>query len=306
MLKKFYKAIIHYFPACIGLIIIKLPLFKNYKNELLAKWQDYEKRTKLDNLVFEGVLKAWIRWEYLKEKDPDKREKLKSLVMGGKSGENWAKNYNSRNLDFSQKCGHLSFQEAQPIFDELNGICENYKENSLLVFQIGSSSGREIAYFAKRFPKHRFIGTDIYKEVIEYSSSSHKFPNLNFELISAKNIYHKLASFNKSDIVVFSSGSLQYVQPEHLDLFFRKLPFIPKLKILLLEPGNESEGAPDNLKRSIWRGNFSYTHDYKYYAEKAGFKTIKCRIIKPYHPYEDFPQHKYTIHYYYYGKVNGN
>ena len=112
-----------------------------------------------------------------------------------------------------------------------------------------------------------------------------------------------LTPYIEKDILVLSSGSLQYVQPEHLQGFFKTLAKCPNLKILLLEPACESQGKPDELERSIWRGNFSYTHAYKYYAELSGIKTVKCEIIRPYSPYEDFPIHKDTVHYFYYGQT---
>ena len=66
---------------------------------------------------------------------------------------------------------------------------------------------------------------------------------------------------------------------------------------MLDEPANESNGMPDTLKTSIYRGNFSYTHDFKWYAEESGMETVKCEMIRPYYPYEDFPIHRNTAHY---------
>ena len=85
---------------------------------------------------------------------------------------------------------------------------------------------------------------------------------------------------------------------------FKNLAELPDLKIFLVEPGDFSIKRPDEIHGSLWRGNFSYTHDYKFYAEQAGFKTIKNFIIKPYSL--DDPIHSFTCHYYYLGETKSS
>ena len=312
---KIIKRILQLHLGLIGLAIVKIYLFKKYKLHLLSTWQDVEKRNKIDEILYKYVYYLWVKFEYQKEKDPDKRETLKSIAMGGNCGKNWAIHYQNSHkstdyegaIDLNRKCGHITLREACPIFDEISSILENSDLN-YLVIQIGSSSGREIAYFAKMFPQHEFVGSDIYNEVVSYSKGFHNYPNLSFVKCAAKDIVN---IFNIIDIdiknkpvLIFSSGSLQYVQPEHITIFFNSLSKFQNLKILLLEPGNEAKGKPDEIKTSIWKGNFSFTHDYKWYAEKLGIETTKCQIIRPYYPYEDFPIHKNTVHYFYSAKTN--
>lgn len=301
LIKRILRRIYRLPQILLGISICKVPLFNHYKLYLLSTWRDSGKRSKIDNFLFPYVEQIWLRFEYLKESDPDRREELKSLAMGGVSGRNWAKEYDGEPLDFNSRIGHMTFQEACPIFDEIEKVLQNAKSN-LVVIQIGSSSGREIAYFAAKFPKFEYMGTDIYKEVVSYSGQSHCLPNLSFKLSSAKNISEILSGYKGRDILVYSSGSLQYVQPEHLKDFFDIIASHADLKIVISEPASETHGEPDELKKSIWRGDFSYTHDYRYYTEKAGLETVKCKIIKPYFPYKDFPMRKNTVHYFYYGK----
>ena len=45
------------------------------------------------------------------------------------------------------------------------------------------------------------------------------------------------------------------------------------LKMLLSEAAY-SKGKPNKIKTSIYKLNFSYTHDYKWYAEKSGIETV--------------------------------
>lgn len=292
-------------PVVAGFCICKIPYLKSYKMRLLSTWMDVAKRDSIDNFLWPGFFAVWIRLEYLRERDPDRRELLKSLAMGGNSGKNWAASYNSRELDFSERIGHLSFREADPLFGALDEILLQNVGRRVYVCQIGSSSGREIGYYAKKYPKFSFLGTDIYQEVVEYSAAHHGHPNLTFELISAKHLCEKLGSLADLDtLIVFSSGSLQYVQPEHLSILFRQLGAISNVEIILTEPGSESKGSPDKLRGSVWRGNFGYTHDYRFYAEQSGFVTYESQIIRPYFPYDEFPMHKNTIHYYYRGSAN--
>jgi tRNA G46 methylase TrmB len=124
----------------------------------------------------------------------------------------------------------MTLQELEPLYDKVSCTLENAHSN-YLVIQIGSSSGKEIAHFAKIFPQHEFIGTDIYDEVIEYASDYHNYSNLSFVKCSAKeianifniNVKIQPIKITLSPILVFASGSLNYVQPEHLTIFFNSL-----------------------------------------------------------------------------------
>jgi len=209
-------------------------------------------------------------------------------------------------LDFATKVGHLTYDDARPMLSKLDKMLSSITK-SLVLVQIGSSSGREIAWLAERNPMHRYIGTDIYPEVLAYSSERHNLPNLSFERCSAKEISNLLNRYKDKGIIVFSSGSLQYVQPEHLEMFFYSISRIPNSEIILLEPASDSEGNPEELKGSLWRANFSYTHNYRFYAEKAGLITQTCEIIRPYVPYEHFPAwRRNTVHYFYWAKTGNN
>jgi hypothetical protein len=249
----------------------------------------------LDNFFYPAILSYWFKFEYLFEKNPDKRESLKKILMGGESGKEWAKYYDNQTLDFKAKIGCLTYNDACPLLSKLDKALSSATKPSIVV-QIGSSSGREIAWLAERNPTHTYIGTDIYPEVIAYSSKHHNLPNLSFERYSAKEISNLLNKHKDKKIILFSSGSLQYVQPEHLETFFNSINRFPKHEIILLEPG---KGNPEKIKGSLWRGNFSYTHNYRFYAEKASFITQICKIIKPY--INDYSI-KNTVHYFYWAR----
>jgi trans-aconitate methyltransferase len=287
--------------------IIKLPLFKKYKFHLLATWVDPEKRSRADKLLYRVLISIWTNFEYLKESNPDKRESLKSLVMGGESGKKWADIYLNDPIDINEKYGNMTLKEACLVYEEVKTTLSNMNQKCVII-QIGSSSGREITYFAKMFPQHEFIGTDIYDSVVNYANSNNKLKNVSYVKNAAKDIDKLLDTlFNRSanqNFLVFSTGSLQYVQPEHLPIFFKSLNKFPNVSVLLTEPGNQSKGMPDNLKTSIYRGNFTYTHDYKWYAEESGIETVKSKMTIPHYPYEDFgPDHLGLVLYFYYGRT---
>ena len=134
----------------IGFIIVKLAIFREYKIHLLSTWQDTDKRSKIDNLLFRAFFSVWIKFEYLKEPNPDKREILKLLALGGESGKNWAEHFQSTSLDLNAKKGRMTFKESNPLFEEIGTILGN-TDQQYLVIQVGSSSGREIRYFASMF-----------------------------------------------------------------------------------------------------------------------------------------------------------
>lgn len=304
--KKLFLGIVNLPIIMAGVAIVKIPFFSSYKLYLLSTWRDVGKRSWLDKLLFRFFFAVWVKFEYLKEKNPDEREKLKTLAMGGESGKQWAAYYQETGLDLNRKVGVMTLNASMPAYEEISDILRN-AESEYLVIQIGSSSGREIAYYANEFGRHEYIGTDIYDEVIEYARSKHPLPNLKFIKSSAKHIrdliINQKAKSPDSKVLIYSFSCLQYVQPEHVIDFFNSLVEQDSLEVIVCDASSEANGSPDELKTSIWRGDFSYTHDYKWYAEASGFKTVKCEIVRPYFPYERFPMHKNTVHYYYYGKL---
>ncbi len=268
----FIKKVAHPILMIFCIPIVKVKLFKNYRNHLISTWLYPNKRTLIDKILYYPFHMAWIKYEYLVEKDPVIREQLKEPWMGGSTGADWAKYYNLKPITDNDI-------EQSLFYSTINNICKI--EDKLLVIQVGSSSGREVYYFAQKYPKHHFIGTDIYSEVINYASVNHKADNLNFTKASAIELSKVVDKFNTSKILIISSGSLQYVQPEYLARIYNDLKSI-NCMVILQEPANNLRGNPDQLKGSLYRGNFSYTHNYKYYAEENGFVTVNHEIHKPF------------------------
>ncbi len=215
--------------------------------------------------------------------------------MGGEAGKKWAQHYDSRPIDFQSKVGDIEYSEAVPLLRELEELCESIKSDAVVI-QVGSSSGRELAYLAAKFDNISFVGFDIDESILEYARKSHPLRNIEFLIGEAKKVEYLLDKYCGKKKVLFSHGSLQYVQPEHVAEFFSGASKHSGTCLYICEPANDSKGAPDGLGKSLWRGNFSYTHDYKYYAEKVGMITEQCKIIRP---YKNTIDNKNTVHYYY-------
>ena len=125
----------------ICLVIVKLPIFNKYKLHLLSTWRDEEKRNKKDSFLFRVFFGVWIRFEWRKENNPDERETLKSICMGGEGGKNWAEFYQNQyaasghegTVDLNFKIGHMTLKEACPVFDEVSSILGNTSSRYLVI-----------------------------------------------------------------------------------------------------------------------------------------------------------------------------
>ncbi len=278
--------ILHYVPGWEKLVIKKCQVGKAVKKtDLLGRlvhsffWQEYYKRL------------------------PAKRIDIQSKLMGQESGADWAKHYDQERESFppkegEAKVGNLDWHQACPYVKQITQLISP-DQKSFFVIQLGASSGKEISYFAKIFPDTDCLYTDIFESVTSYAKKILSLPNLNYVTCPTESLAALAQTSKKPRVLIFSSGSSQYVYPEQLDYMFRLLSKIEDKSIdfICCEPGNNSEINPKNIKGSMPRGGFSYTHNYQFYAEKNGFKTKRFDIIEPYKPKEDFyPLHQGTVH----------
>ena len=217
-------------------------------------------------------------------------------------GADWAKLYDTKRegyppIEGEEKIGNLEYHQACPEVKRVKELIST-DPKSFCFIQLGASSGKEISYFAKTFPEADFIYTDIYESVTSYASKKLSLPNLDYVTCPAESLPALAETSKKQKILIFSSGSSQYVYPEHLDSLFRLLSNIKNKTIdfILNEPGNNLLTNPTTFKGSIPRGNFSYTHNYQFYAEKNKFKTNQWDLIKPFEPQKDFyPKHQGSV-----------
>ena len=257
-------------------LLSTIPAFRRYQDNILGLWgSQIDSNTK--KFIFDNLFNYWIHNIYLKETDPDRRVALQLLCMGKSSGVAWAETYELRQIDRSVVVNGIPFDEYFPAYLALENVLKK-AGSKVVVVQIGSSSGREMAYFANNFPKASFIGIDIDDEIIVRAAKVHKLPNLKFCRAFAHSFLDNLRIDDDCDLVLWSNGSLQYVQPEHIDIFFANMKR-RNIVLIAMENAMEEDVPIDCIHGSRWRGNFSFSHDYKYYAEKNGISTVEYKSI---------------------------
>ena len=264
-------------------LLCTVPPFRQHVASLLATWKQPEIRTSYQRLVYPAVLLFWTRFVYRREKDPERREALQALVWGQGSGGATAERWDTLPVDvqLAQTAGGSTYSERIPLLRYLDGVLET-AAHEVLICQIGSSSGREIAWLARRRPRHTYLGTDISPEAVEHASARYSSHNLTFRICSAREIGALLRDKESArGAIVFSHGCLQHVQPEHVGKFFAELGGIANVLVALAEPVNRDDGAIEEFRGSRYRGSVSYSHNYRFYAEAAGFVTEASQMVTP-------------------------
>jgi hypothetical protein len=284
----------------VGWLICRSTFLDKRKAEFLSMWSHQGDLHGLDAILFRATMGFWYRNEYLREPDPDRREAMKATIMGGEAARAWAIHYQRQPVDLDRRVGDLSLGEALPALPELDRLLAVSAEPTTIV-QIGASSGRETAWLARRHPRHHFIGTDAFAEAVDYASHYHEgLGNLRFEVCAAADIARPLGGTH-GHVVLFSSGALTYVQPEHVARFFGDAAARGDVVAVIMEPSVESYDCdPRSLAGSRWGEGFMAIHDYRHYAERAGFRTTRCEIIRPYAKGTDRAS---SVHYLYWGVV---
>ncbi len=283
MSKKFKKLFINKILTLVARVIRFLPFYEilvlKYCKILETNWFKPKKSflSRFINIIFFK--------EYYHRSLTD-RMRILSKLMGEDEGAKWALHYDENRKQYppkDEKIGKLPWKQAVLGFDQISNLLAEDSKNFCFI-QLGASSGKEISYFALQFPDAEFIYTDIFEKTKRFAKSKLNLPNIKYVTCSSESI-PALAEVNKKDkILIYSSGSAQYVFPEYLDKTFKLLKNIENKHIYIIfdEPGTDFFVNPKKLKGSYPRGNFSYTHNYKYYAEENGFETIEWNLIKPF------------------------
>jgi hypothetical protein len=290
--------LIHLPQYAVALGICYAPWASAYKRRLLAvepasAWDRYWRRY---------LLPIWHRMEFNRSA-PAEQERLKAdVVFGGANGVRWAQGYDAVPFEdlLAGRVGRLPYRDACPIWSELERLCGQSREWT--VVQIGSSSGRELAYYAGRYPAIEFVGVDIVPEVVRYAAAAHRAPNLRFVAADAKHLRLALESQIQRPIVMLSVGTLQYIGASFIGQWFQDMSGWFSVRHLLIQEGVLlTHGPPDRLQGSFNAQSWTSTHDYGWYAEAAGWQTRAKAVIAPYDPPREYPEHADVAHYFYYG-----
>ena len=263
-----------------------------------------ENRTAFESFIYDGVFNYWIKNKYLVEADPSKREVLKDICMAGLNGVKWADNFEQRTADQSVNIGNPTFDETFLFWPNIGVTIPLYKDfisylhtakKGVTVVQIGCSSGRETDYFSQLFTDISFVGTDIDEMIIDRARKKHRRSNLSFKIARA----HEICNVMPDDIpLIFCAiGSLEYVQPEHLEMMFKTMSHRGNISFFIHATWHEIGGIETRDPRTRYRDNLSYSHNYKEFAESAGLKTVSMITTQPYPHYKTWQRH---LHHYYY------
>ena len=126
---------------------------------LTQKFASRELLTKWENIKYILTREAMIEEYYTS--NLVKRRKIASMFFGANASVQWAKNYNAK-LNFFDYSEHVKEKIS------MSWLKNKLSTGNFNVHEIGTSSGRHIAHFAKLFPKSRFLGSKPFHEVISY------------------------------------------------------------------------------------------------------------------------------------------
>lgn len=277
-------------------LFLKTPLINILKNSFK---QHREKR----NILMRS-LNIFFQKEYFsKLKNKKKIRELTDSTLAFGQGRKWAEYYYNKNIlniqTLQSRCvGQMSLKDSSLIYTRIiNFIKKNNleKNKDVYIIQIGSCSGRELEFFHNIFPELNFISTDINDEILDFQKEKYKYKNFNFYKCYAENINKCIEDNNIQNkiIIIFTSGTLQYVNPHFLIDFFNQLKRFKNINLFLNEPISLLFIDNSNLIYKS-RGNISFSHRYDSYCNE--FNIIEKKILRPYAIDDIF--HKDTGHYF--------
>lgn len=196
---------------------------------------------------------------YAPDTPTPERERLKSICMAGQSAIAWAEHYLS-----------LGFPEQQTsIIAMFQGIDNALQSNQIrTAHQVACCSGREIAYYARRYPEVEFTGSDCDHDLIEFLRETWKeLPNLKFELLRLES---PPAGFSYD--LLYASGGLHYMDPPSLSQFLAWT--VQHCGQLYLSQPMHRSYEPSKMESSTGRGMLSWNHPYPKMLQTAGWPVI--------------------------------
>ena len=108
-----------------------------------------------------------------------------------------------------------------------------------------------------------YISTDVNNEILDFQKEKYNYSNLKYFKCYAEDIDKCIDYFKISDknIILFSVGTLQYVNSFFLKELFSKIKNYKNLNLFISEPVSlKFIGNSDLI--SYHRGNTSYSHPY--------------------------------------------
>ncbi len=269
-MRKIFKIIIKF----LILYFIIIFLTKKQKNRLISPVPNFLRHKNFIINILHSIYFEYFFYKiYLMEKDPDIRSKLQELpFIGNDDGKTYAIN----ELDKGSK-KYIDGSKFKLIREKIENIIISNSNKKNLVIQIGSSNGRKIKYIANKFPNANCIGIDIFDGIVNYSNNNNSFENLKFVKLYAHKLEEIIKSSKFDNCIIFSSGSIQFAQPEHLDYFFKTLCKYKNLYFIFSE-GYYMQSRQNKFlghENSFYSGGMHFSHNYDQYADKYLKKQSK-------------------------------
>ena len=172
-------------------IFIKTPFI----NILKKRFRHY-RYLKNRNIIW-FVLDTLFQKEYfnkLKNKE-EIRELANSTLIDGE-GKKWAEHYYNSHFQTlnelkKSRTGIMSSNDAAPMFERMINYIKSINlsdDKNTYIIQLGSSSGRDLEFFLKIFPKLNYISTDVNDEILDFQKEKYSYPNLKYFKCYAEDI----------------------------------------------------------------------------------------------------------------------
>ncbi|MEE3326916.1 MAG: class I SAM-dependent methyltransferase, partial [Myxococcota bacterium] len=220
--------------------------------------------------LFDGLSETLDREYYAASASTGRRENLKALCMGADSGVHWARTYLGRGFPdaLTSQLMMFTYLEEQLIEGRIRSV-----------HQVACCSGREIGYYAKRYPEIDFCGSDVEPQIVEFLREHwRKVPNLRFEVLPLESTSPQHRARLEADLV-FASGGLHYMDEYSLKSFFTLCR--EACKTLLLSQPLHASFDPAYEKRSTPRIQLSWNHPYTRYLTETGWIPSRQAEMQP-------------------------
>jgi hypothetical protein len=214
--------------------------------------------------LFEGLSHAIDREYYRPATSTARREALKALCMGEASGVRWAKSYLARG--FPDR-----YTPVLSMFRELEACLAGGAFGR--VHQVACCSGRETAYFAARFPRIAFRGSDGDADVVEFLRETWRaLPNLEFARVRLERTDPAEMEALRSDLL-YASGGFHYLDERSLRRFLEHVRALTS--VLLLSQPLDRAFVMEAHAHSRPRTQLSWNHSYAHYLREAGWVRVR-------------------------------
>ena len=249
-----------------------------YRNHVIAKWID----TGLSNPFERAVIRRFNEAYYtLSEREQDD---IVTLLWNEGVSEKYADLYQHKPWGKEYFAEHnLELNYWGPLWEFIESHLAS--TSGLTILQLGTSSGREIAYFAGKFPQHKFLGSDLSeKATARCNEHWKKIPNLRFVVLDAR----RIEEFTPVPDICISSATICLLQPQRLDAFFQKIAAHWPHTIMCIDEPIGGSYCRGNLGFSLKldtqsqpRGTANWSHNYCAVAKRAGFEVLLCTEHNP-------------------------